>query len=92
MHKFTTSTAEERKAHQTKMRGILMSMVGSEVTVTSTPYRGLGFRIKGTLEGMLANYSVRSADSGSGIDFNLSDVEFAQVTSSGNKIRLDTRI
>ena len=91
MHKFKSSTAAERKAHQTKMRGILLSMVGSEVTVTSTPYRGLGFRIKGTLSGMLGNYSVRSGETG--IDFNLSDVEFAQCNSRiGNRIRLDTRI
>ena len=89
MHKFTTSTAEERKAHRAEVKDILMSMHETEVTVTSASHRGFGFRIKGTLQVSDGGYFVATADLESCIDFNLKDVESAWVAASGNIIRLD---
>ena len=90
MHKFTTSTAEEREAHRAEVKDILMSMHETEVTVTSTAHRGFGFRIKGTFQVSDGDYSVVTADLESCIDFNLQDVEAAWATSTGNIIRIDT--
>ena len=96
MHKFTTSTAEEREAHRSEVQDILLSMHETEVTVTSSTNRGFTFTVNGTFEvsiadkGLFAHYSVRTSELDARMDFTIHNVEAAWVTASGNIIRIDT--
>ena len=87
MHKFTTSTAEERKAHRAENMEKADLMIGSEVYIESVG-RGLSFQINATLESngdgyyYINNTAVR-------MDFRASDIDAVWVAASGNIIRLD---
>jgi hypothetical protein len=94
MHKFTTSTAEERKAHRVEVEDILMSMLDTEVTLSSSAMthlsgRGITFTITGTVSMHRGRYSVQTSKLDT-VSFGIGDVETAWVAASGNVIRLDT--
>jgi len=95
MHKFTTSTAEERKAHLEEVKDIVNSMVETQVHITSAG-RGLGFSFDAELKGGNGFYSAKVGSSiGSDrntaeISFSANDIDDAWVAASGNTIRIDT--
>tara|TARA_R110000824_G_scaffold58828_1_gene158693 strand:- start:323 stop:613 length:291 start_codon:yes stop_codon:yes gene_type:complete len=96
MHKFTPSTAEERKAHRVEVKDILSKMLDTEVTLRSSKLtylsgRGITFTITGTLSIHRGRYSVQTSNVDT-ISFDAGDVESAFIYDDsvlGNTISLN---
>ena len=89
MHKFTTSTAEEREAHRVEVTAIVDSMVGTEVYITTTSSPAIGFtcQVTATLESNDSGYYYISSRAVS-MNFRASQIQDAWLAASGNIIRL----
>ena len=91
MHKFTPSTAEERKAWRAEVKAILSKMLDTDesmpvVTLTSSALtylsgRGITFTITGTLSIHRGRYSVQTSNVDT-ISFDAGDVESAWLAES----------
>tara|TARA_R110002020_G_scaffold86588_1_gene213722 strand:+ start:921 stop:1211 length:291 start_codon:yes stop_codon:yes gene_type:complete len=96
MHKFTPSTAEERKAYRVEVKAILSKMLDTEVTLTSSKLtylsgRGITFNMTGMLSMHNGRYHVYTSNVDT-VSFDVGDVESAVIYDDsvlGNTISLN---